>query len=121
TFVASDIPALLPYTRRMQFLEDRQVAILSREGAEIAGLDGCSISLPITTIEWDADAAEKGEYRHFMQKEIFEQAASITRTLAHRVDFDRDRVELSDLNLSGEQARSLRKLTIVACGTSYYA
>jgi glucosamine--fructose-6-phosphate aminotransferase (isomerizing) len=121
TFLASDIPALLPYTRRLQFLENRQMAILSRMGTEITDLDGRSLSLPITTVDWDADAAEKGEYRHFMQKEIFEQAESIQRTLAHRVDFDHNRVDLAELNVSADTARRLRKLTIVACGTSYYA
>ncbi len=120
-FLASDIPALLPYTRRMQFLENRQMAILSRTGVEILDLDGAACTLPITEINWDSDAAEKGEYRHFMQKEIFEQAESIQRTLAHRVDFEHYRVELPELNLSLEAARALRKLTIVACGTSYYA
>ncbi|MBI1295107.1 glutamine--fructose-6-phosphate transaminase (isomerizing) [bacterium] len=121
TFLASDIPALLPYTRRMQFLENRQMAILSRDGVEIFDLDGNACDLPVTEISWDADAAEKGEYAHFMQKEIFEQAESIQRTLAHRIDFDHYRVDLPELNLSVDAARALRKLTIVACGTSYYA
>jgi glucosamine--fructose-6-phosphate aminotransferase (isomerizing) len=107
TFLASDIPALLPYTRRLQFLENRQMAILSRTGAEITDLAGGSLSLPIMTVDWDAAAAEKGEYRHFMQKEIFEQAESIQRTLAHRIDFEHNRVDLSELNLPAEAARRL--------------
>ena len=121
TFLASDIPALLPYTRRMQFLENRQMAILSRDCVEIFDLEGNPCDLPVTEISWDADAAEKGEFAHFMQKEIFEQAESIQRTLAHRVDFERYRVDLPELNLTPEAAQRLRKLTIVACGTSYYA
>jgi glucosamine--fructose-6-phosphate aminotransferase (isomerizing) len=121
TFLASDIPALLPYTRRMQFLENRQMAILSRDRVEIFDLDGNACDLPVTDISWDADAAEKGEFAHFMQKEIFEQAESIQRTLAHRVDFEHYRVDLPELNLTPEAAQRLRKLTIVACGTSYYA
>ncbi len=73
------------------------------------------------TIEWNATAAEKGEYRHFMQKEIFEQGRSLTDTLRSRLDFARSSVTLDSLNLTPAQARSLSKLTIVACGTSYYA
>lgn len=121
TYLASDIPALLPYTRHMQFLADRQMAILTQDGVVITDLAGNPVDLPIVEIDWDADAAEKGEFRHFMQKEIFEQAESIQRTLAHRVDFERNQVDLPKLNLSPQQIRRLRKLTIVACGTSYYA
>ncbi|MEZ4832542.1 MAG: glutamine--fructose-6-phosphate transaminase (isomerizing) [Caldilineaceae bacterium] len=84
-------------------------------------LDGNVCYLPVNEISWDADAAEKGEYAHFMQKEIFEQAESIQRTLAHRVDFTNYRVDLPELNLTPAAAQRLRKLTIVACGTSYYA
>ncbi len=121
TYLASDIPALLPYTRRMSFLGDRQMAVLSATAVTLTDLDGNPVEVPVVEIDWDADAAEKGEYRHFMQKEIFEQAQSITRTLAHRINFEEQRVELADLNLSDAQARRLRKLIIVACGTSYYA
>jgi glutamine---fructose-6-phosphate transaminase (isomerizing) len=121
TFLASDIPALLPYTRQVQFLENRQMAILSADEVTVMDLAGRPLQVPVTRIEWDDDAAEKGEYRHFMQKEIFEQAQSITRTLAHRVDFENGQVSLPDLNLSSQAAQRLRKLTIVACGTSYYA
>jgi glutamine---fructose-6-phosphate transaminase (isomerizing) len=121
TFLASDIPALLPYTRQVQYLENRQMAILRAGDVSVMDMQGRPLQLPITQIEWDADAAEKGEYRHFMQKEIFEQPQSITRTLAQRVDFENGQLALPDLNLSSQAAGRLRKLTIVACGTSYYA
>ena len=120
-FVASDIPALLQYTRRVRFLENRQMAVISRGGVEVTDLAGLPITLPLVEIAWDADAAEKGQFRHFMQKEIYDQPQAIAQTLSQRVDFVNNRVELPGLNLSPEKARSLRKLTIVACGTSYYS
>ncbi|RLT33501.1 MAG: glutamine--fructose-6-phosphate transaminase (isomerizing) [Chloroflexi bacterium] len=120
-FVASDIPALLQYTRKVRFLENRQMAVISRDGVEVTDLAGLPIELPLVEIAWDADAAEKGQFRHFMQKEIYDQPQAIAQTLSQRVDFVNNRVELSGLNLTPEAARSLRKLTIVACGTSYYS
>ena len=120
-FVASDIPALLQYTRRVRFLENRQMAVVSRGGAEVTDLAGAAVDLPLVEIAWDADAAEKGRFRHFMHKEIYDQPQAIAQTLSQRVDFVQQRVELPGLNLSVEAARSLRKLTIVACGTSYYS
>ncbi|MCB0053250.1 MAG: SIS domain-containing protein, partial [Caldilinea sp.] len=74
-----------------------------------------------TRIDWNPMAAEKGEFRHFMQKEIFEQGRSLTDTLRSRLDFQRHTVMLDSLNLAPDAARRLAKLTIVACGTSYYA
>lgn len=120
-FVASDIPALLQYTRKVRFLENRQMAVITRAGVEVTDLAGLPIELPLVEIAWEADAAEKGQFRHFMQKEIYDQPQAIAQTLSQRVDFVNHRVELPDLNLSPDAARSLRKLTIVACGTSYYA
>jgi len=120
-FVASDIPALLQYTRRVRFLENRQMAVISRCGVEVTDLAGAPITLPLSEIAFDADAAEKGRFRHFMQKEIYDQPQAIAQTLSQRVDFVNHRVELPGLNLSPEAARKLRKLTIVACGTSYYS
>ena len=120
-FVASDIPALLQYTRRVRFLENRQMAVISQSGVEITDLTGAPIPSSVVEIPWDADAAEKGQFRHFMQKEIYDQPQAIAQTLSQRVDFVAQRVELPSLNLTPEAARKLRKLTIVACGTSYYA
>src|SRR5258706_12136404 len=96
-FLASDIPAILEYTRQMIFLESRQMATITADSYEIQLLDGQALKPTIHTIAWDAVAAERGEYRHFMQKEIFEQARSITDTIRGRVDFDSGCVTLPDL------------------------
>ncbi|MGC9358695.1 MAG: glutamine--fructose-6-phosphate transaminase (isomerizing), partial [Anaerolineae bacterium] len=121
TFIASDIPAILPYTRRVIFLENRQLARLSCDGVEIFTLEGQQIVPRVHTIAWDPVSAEKGPYRHFMQKEIAEQPRAITDTIRGRVDFHGGRVHLDNLSLTEEEARSLDKIIIAACGTSYHA
>ncbi len=121
-FIASDMPAILEHTRRMIFLESRQMAVVLCDGVKISSLDtGERVELPVHTIPYDPIAAAKGEYRHFMQKEIYEQARSMTDTIRGRVDFEHGRVVLDDMQLTAEQARQIDKLFIVACGTSYYA
>jgi glucosamine--fructose-6-phosphate aminotransferase (isomerizing) len=120
-FAASDIPAILEHTRKVVFLESRQVAILSRDGMRLEGLDGEPLPYQIQTLAWDPVAAEKGEYRHFMQKEIHEQVRSLTDTLAGRVDFESGRIRLPELNLTPELARRISKIVITACGTAAYA
>jgi glutamine---fructose-6-phosphate transaminase (isomerizing) len=120
-YIASDVPAILRHTRRLAFLESRQMAIVTADGVGYTTLEGEPLSKEIVTIEWNAMAAEKGEYRHFMQKEIFEQGRSLTDTLRSRLDFAHSSVALDSLNLSPVQARKLTKVTVVACGTSYYA
>ncbi len=121
TFVASDIPAILEHTRRMIFLEDGQYAVITPAGAQIATLDGQPVAAEIHDIPWNPVSAAKGEYRHFMQKEIFEQARSITDTMRGRVDFDSGEMILEQLRLSRERARSFDRIVTVACGTSAYA
>ena len=121
TFIASDIPALLQYTRQVAFLETRQMAIITREGADYFDLEGQPLHKTTTTIEWDPQAAEKGEFAHYMQKEIFEQGRSLTDTLRGRLDFVNQRVVLDSLNLTAAKLQEIDKVTIVACGTSYYA
>jgi glucosamine--fructose-6-phosphate aminotransferase (isomerizing) len=120
-FAASDIPAILEHTRRVTFLETRQMAIITREGAELQTVDGDPIQAEIQTIAWDPVAAEKGKYRHFMQKEIHEQARSLTDTLAGRVDFEEGKIRLPRLNLTDALAQRIRKIYITACGTAAYA
>ncbi|MBL8133700.1 MAG: glutamine--fructose-6-phosphate transaminase (isomerizing) [Anaerolineae bacterium] len=120
-YIASDIPAILEHTRRMVFLESRQMAILTAEAYHIQDLDGTPAQTSIHDIPYDPVSAAKGEFRHFMQKEIFEQARSITDTLRGRVDFDHEMVRLPDLNLTEERAKALRRLVTVACGTSFYS
>lgn len=120
-FVASDIPAILEHTRKMVFLESRQMAVVKADGFSIQNIDGTSIEPQIHNIPWDPVSAVKGEYKHFMQKEIFEQPRSITDTIGGRIDFERFRVTLPDLNLTEEKAKSLKRMVTVACGTSNYS
>ncbi len=120
-YVSSDIPALLRYTQEVVFLENRQMAVVTATDAHFTDLDGVPVVKERTRIDWNPMAAEKGEFRHFMQKEIFEQGRSLTDTLRSRLDFQRNTVVLDTLNLDSDAARRLSKLTIVACGSSYYA
>ena len=120
-FIASDIPAILEYTQRVIFLESHQMAVVTREHVRVERLDGQPVQPKILSIRLDAAAAEKGEYQYFMQKEIHEQVRSLTDTLAGRVDFQAGCVRLPELNLTAEQARSIRKIYIIACGTAAYA
>ncbi len=122
-FVASDMPAILEYTQRMVFLCSREMAIVTADKVRYLRLDnGDEVEKEVVTVPWDPVAALKGEYRHFMQKEIFEQAQSLTDTIRGRVDFDRGQVLLADeVGLTEEQIRQLDRVVTVACGTSAYA
>jgi len=120
-FIASDIPAILDHTRKVIFLESRQMAIVTRDRVRIETLDGKEVKPEIHIISWDAVAAEKGEYRHFMQKEIHEQVRALTDTLAGRVDFKEGRIRLPELNLTPELAKRIQRIYITACGTAAYA
>jgi len=119
-FIASDIPAILSYTQQLVFLEDQDLAIVRADGAQYMNLDGQPINKEVNTVPWDPVAAEKGRYRHFMLKEIHEQAHSVTDTIRGRVDFDAGRVNL-DLGFTTEEILSLDRIHSVACGTAYYA
>lgn len=120
-FVASDIPAILDHTRRMIFLDSHQMAIVSRDNVRVSTLDGKPVQLQEHSISWDPVAAEKGEYRHFMQKEIHEQVRSLTDTLAGRVDFEEGVIRLPQLNLTLQLAKRIQKIIITACGTAAHA
>ena len=120
-FVASDIPAILAHTRQMTFLDNRQLALVNQQGAQYFDLDGNPLHKSVVTIEWNPAAAEKGEFRHFMQKEIFEQGRSLTDTLRGRIDYENQQIVLDSLHLDAERARQLERISIVACGTSYFA
>ncbi len=120
-YIASDIPAILEYTRRMIFLESRQIATITADSYCIQTLDSKTVQPEIHEIAWDPISAVKGEYKHFMQKEIFEQARSLTDTIRGRVDFEHQQVILPELNLTEQQAKSLQRMVTVACGTSFYS
>jgi glucosamine--fructose-6-phosphate aminotransferase (isomerizing) len=120
-FLASDIPAILEHTRDVVFVEDHEMAVVTQNGFTCTTLDGQPVEKKKHTIPWDPVSAAKGEYRHFMQKEIFEQARGLTDTIRGRVDFDSGAVHLEDLNLSPQEAREFQKVVIVACGTSAHS
>lgn len=120
-FVASDIPAIVEHTRRMIFLESGELAVVTRSSVEVQNLDGKPVDCQIQDIPWDPVSAEKGNYRHFMQKEIHEQVRAISDTLIGRVDFDQYRITLDSLNLSTEAALGIQKIFITACGTAAHA
>jgi glucosamine--fructose-6-phosphate aminotransferase (isomerizing) len=120
-FIASDLPAILEHTRRMVFLEDRQLALVWADGFECYTADGRRVTPQVHEIPWDPVSAAKGEYKHFMQKEIYEQARSITDTIRGRVDFEKGEVYLADVHINAENVWDIHKVVIVACGTSYYA
>jgi glucosamine--fructose-6-phosphate aminotransferase (isomerizing) len=120
-FVASDMPAILEHTRQMVFLESGQMAVVKRDSLEVTTLIGEPTVLEEHTVAWDPVAAEKGEYRHFMHKEIHEQVRSLTDTIGGRVDFDSGRIHLRQLNLTAERAQKINKVFITACGTASHA
>jgi glucosamine--fructose-6-phosphate aminotransferase (isomerizing) len=121
SFIASDIPAILEHTRRMAFLESGHLAVVTREGFEVSDMQGEPVELEVQTVAWDPVSAEKGEYKHFMLKEIYEQVRSLTDTIGDRVDFEAGRILLPQLNLTPELAQRLRRIVITACGTAAHA
>ncbi len=120
-FVASDIPAMLSHTREMIFLNDNEMVVFSRAQMEITTLSGEAVAPKVKTITWSPTMAEKGGYRHFMLKEIYEQPRAIADTIAGRINEAKDEVVLSELNLSAAQLADFDRLYIVACGTSWHA
>jgi glucosamine--fructose-6-phosphate aminotransferase (isomerizing) len=120
-FVASDLPAILEHSREVVFLESGQMAVVTREGMQLSNLQGEKLEHQVDVIFWDPIAAEKGEYRHFMQKEIHEQVRSLTDTISGRVDFETGRILLPDLKLTEKRAKQIEKIYIIACGTAGYA
>lgn len=120
-YIASDLPAILEHTREMIFLESHQMAVVTRQGVTLMGMDGKEIAAEVHNVPWDPVSAEKGEYRHFMHKEIHEQVRSLTDTIAGRVDFETGSIQLPTLNLTPELVQKINKIMIIACGTASYA
>jgi glucosamine--fructose-6-phosphate aminotransferase (isomerizing) len=120
-FVASDIPAILTHTRDVVFLGDEEMAVITRSGVEFSDYNGRAVSKTTQRVMWDPIAAEKGGHKHFMLKEIYEQPTAARDTILGRVSLDRGRIFLEDLNIPEETFRSLDKVTIIACGTSWHA
>ncbi len=120
-FVASDIPAILPHTRDVVILEDNDVAVITADGVEVSTLDGEPVQRDPVKVLWDPIMAEKGGYRHFMLKEIYEQPRAITDTFRGRIAPETGTVVLPDANLDESVVRSIQRVVFVACGTAYHA
>lgn len=120
-FVASDIPAMLSHTKDMIFLEDGELAVFTRSSMQITTIAGAPVEKEVKTITWSPMMAEKGGYKHFMLKEIYEQPRAITDTIAGRVDKDESAIFLKDLQLDTDDLKGFDKIFIVACGTSWHA
>lgn len=116
--IASDVPAVLKYTREVCFIENEEIARLSEDGIEFFNVDGESIEKEFKTIEWDINAAEKGGYEHFMLKEIYEQPKTVRDTLSPRIVDQK--VVIEELGMTGEEIRAIKKIFIVACGSAYH-
>ncbi|MCM1496847.1 MAG: glutamine--fructose-6-phosphate transaminase (isomerizing) [Clostridium sp.] len=117
-FIASDVPAILKYTRDVYFIENREICELSRDGICFYNEDMEAISKETKTIEWDVEAAEKGGYEHFMLKEIYEQPKAVLDTISPRIKDDR--IVIDELNMSEDDIRNLKRIYIVGCGSAYH-
>jgi len=122
TLLASDVPALLPYTRDVVFLEDKEIAVLASDKWEMRNLaSGRKINKQVQTITWDAGMAEKAGFKHFMLKEIYEQPQALINTLRGRIDPQSGRVELPELKKLEKELKNIERIALVACGTSWHA
>ncbi len=120
-FLASDIPAILHRTRDVLFLNDDEMAVLSAEGVRITDLKGNEVSREVTRVLWNPVMAEKGGYRHFMLKEIHEQPRAIMDTIRGRISQDTGVIHLEEIGIARERFTTIKKIFIVACGTSWHA
>ena len=120
-FVASDIPAILSHTREAFFMGDGEIAILTLKGVRVVDFDNRPVTPKIQHITWDPIMAEKGGFKHFMQKEIFEQPRAVRDTLLGRISQETGKVFLDEMDITEEEFRNFREVKIVACGTSWHA
>ncbi len=121
-FIASDIPPLLPYTDQIIFLDDQELAVVNHNTYKIYSLEsGKEVIKEATTISWNAAMAEKGGYKHFMLKEIYEQPQAIIDTVSGRINPETGGVDLPEMNLSDKDIENIDRISLVACGTSWHA
>lgn len=116
--IASDVPAVLKYTRNVYFTQNEEIAVLSEEKISFFNVDGEEISKESSTIDWDINAAEKGGYEHFMLKEMYEQPQTVRDTLSPRIKDGM--VDIEELGMSEEEIRAIGRIHIVACGSAYH-
>jgi glucosamine--fructose-6-phosphate aminotransferase (isomerizing) len=120
-FVASDIPAVLYHTRDVFFMADGDIAVLTPQGVRLMDFDGRPIERPVQHVTWDPIMAEKGGFKHFMQKEIFEQPRAVRETLLGRMSLESGRVFLDEMDITEKEFQDFRNIKIIACGTSWHA
>jgi glucosamine--fructose-6-phosphate aminotransferase (isomerizing) len=120
-FVASDVPAILNHTRDMFFLADGDLAVLTPDGVRLSDFEGRPVNRQVTHILWDPIMAEKGGYKHFMLKEIYEQPRAVRDTTLGRVGQETGRVFLNEMDITPKEFREFRQIKIIACGTSWHA
>jgi glucosamine--fructose-6-phosphate aminotransferase (isomerizing) len=120
-FIASDVPAILPYTRNFIFMEDGEMALLSAKGVSIFDAKGNQVSKEPKRVNWNPLMAEKGGYKHFMLKEIFEQPRAVTDTIRGRLSEEKGDAVLENVYFDPTFLKKIRKINLIACGTSYHA
>lgn len=120
-FLASDVPAFLHYSRDVMFLDEGEMVVITTDGVVVTDLDGAPVQKEVKSITWSPSMAEKGGYRHFMLKEIFEQPRAVSDTLRGRFSMEDGSVNLEEFGLSADCLRDIKKIFIVACGTSWHA
>jgi len=118
-FIASDVPAILKYTRTVYYLDNQEVVKLSADDLCFYSVDEEILTKEAVTIDWDADAAEKAGYEHFMLKEMYEQPKTITDTISPRIK--ENDIVIEELNMTDEELKAINKIHIVACGSAYHA
>ena len=119
-YIASDIPALLSYTNRVIFLEEKEIATITKDGAEIIDSEGKILQKEVKNIDWDEEMTEKSGYKHFMLKEIFQETMVIRNNLEDRINLSTKTLELNDLSLPLDKIKEIERISILACGSSYY-
>ena len=119
-FIASDIPAILKYTRDVYLIENNEIVEIKKDSVKIMDTEGNEVSRDVTHVEWDMEAASKGGYEYFMEKEIYEQPKVLMETLNSRVDENKN-INFDDAGLTKEYLEGIRSIYIVACGTAYHA
>ena len=120
-FIASDIPAIIQYTRRTYILNDGEMAVLTKDSIKISNRQGEPVTKKVFEVNWNAEAAEKGGYEHFMLKEIHEQPKAVRDTMSQRIAKDGKRIVMDELKWDADYLNSFNKIYIVACGTAYHA
>ncbi len=119
-FLASDITALLNYTKRVIFLEEGEIATLTKDRVEVINSEGKILQKEVVNIDWDKEMTEKSGYKHFMLKEIFQETMVIRNNLEERINLSTQKLELADLCLSLNKIKEIERIIILACGSSYY-